>query len=136
NTGLRFIEYNRVLTNNLDIPIFPRQHKEESANVLIGRPASNGRVEGIAKVFGVEEEPTRLQSEEILVCHFISPKYAPYIKIAAAVIADVGGIFSHPAITCREMAKPCVVGTANGTISIKTGDVLEVDARNGIVTIK
>jgi len=133
--GLRFIEYNRALTNNLDIQIFPQQYKEGSANVLIGRPVSNGRVEGVARVFGVETEATQLRSEEILVCHFISPRYAHCIKTAAAVVADIGGIFSHPAITCRELAKPCVVGAANGTTLIRTGDVLEVDAGNGIVRI-
>ena len=47
----------------------------------------------------------------------------------------MGGITSHAAIVSREMKKPCVVGTKNATRLIKDGDMVEVNADLGIVTI-
>ncbi|MEK7075302.1 MAG: PEP-utilizing enzyme [Patescibacteria group bacterium] len=42
-------------------------------------------------------------------------------------------MLSHAAITAREMKKPCVIGTQIGTKVFKDGDLIEVDANNGIV---
>ena len=34
---------------------------------------------------------------------------------ARAVVTDRGGVLTHAAIVCRELKKPCVVGTGNAT---------------------
>ncbi|MBI4093197.1 MAG: hypothetical protein HY420_04710, partial [Candidatus Kerfeldbacteria bacterium] len=61
------------------------------------------------------------------------PEYVPAMKRAAAVITNEGGITSHAAIVSREFRIPCVVGTKIATKIFKNGDLLEVDARKGIV---
>jgi pyruvate,water dikinase len=54
---------------------------------------------------------------------------------AGAVVTDVGGMLSHAAITSRELNVPCVVDTKIATQVLKDGDLVEVDAERGIVTI-
>ena len=54
---------------------------------------------------------------------------------AAAIVTDQGGLSSHAAIVSRELGVPCVIATKEGTRLIKNGDLLEVDAKSGIVKI-
>jgi len=54
---------------------------------------------------------------------------------AAAFVTDEGGILCHAAIVAREMSKPCVTATKNATKVLKDGDLVEVDANNGVVRI-
>jgi len=49
-------------------------------------------------------------------------------------VTDEGGILCHATIVAREMKKPCVIGTKIATKVLKDGDLLEVDAKKGIVT--
>ena len=52
-----------------------------------------------------------------------------------AILTDTGGVTSHAAIVSREFGIPCVVGIGDATKVIKTGDLLEVDADQGLITI-
>jgi pyruvate,water dikinase len=54
---------------------------------------------------------------------------------AAAFITDEGGITCHAAIVSRELKKPCIIGTKIATQVLKDGDLVEVDANNGVVKI-
>ena len=51
-------------------------------------------------------------------------------------MTDEGGLLCHAAIISREMRKPCVVGTRVATTVFKTGDLVKVDAYEGIITRK
>jgi len=52
---------------------------------------------------------------------------------ASAIVSDMGGITSHPAILSREMGIPCVVNTKIGTKLIKDGAKIKVDGAKGEV---
>jgi pyruvate,water dikinase len=54
---------------------------------------------------------------------------------AAGFVTDEGGITCHAAIIAREMKKPCVIATKFATRVLKDGDLVEVDADNGVVRI-
>jgi phosphoenolpyruvate-protein kinase (PTS system EI component) len=47
----------------------------------------------------------------------------------------MGSAMSHGAIIARELGVPCVTGTKTGTAQINTGDILDVNATSGTVTI-
>ena len=64
-----------------------------------------------------------------------TPDYLPNMKKALAFVTDEGGITCHAAIVAREMRKPCIIGTKVATRVLKSGDLVEVDAEKGIVTI-
>jgi len=64
-----------------------------------------------------------------------SPDFIIAIKKCSAIVTNLGGITSHAAIISREFGIPCIVGAKNATEILKTGDLVEVDADNGIVKI-
>ena len=71
---------------------------------------------------------------EILVCEATSPNWTPAFAIIAGCVCDGGGSLTHAAIVSREYGIPCVVGCAVATAWIRTGDFVEVDGSQGIVT--
>jgi pyruvate,water dikinase len=64
-----------------------------------------------------------------------TPEFVPLIKLAKAIITNVGGITCHAAIVSREMNKPCIIGTKIATKVLKDGDLVEVDANRGVIKI-
>jgi pyruvate,water dikinase len=64
-----------------------------------------------------------------------TPDFVPAMRKAVAIITDEGGITCHAAIVSRELGKPCIIGTKIATKALKDGDVVEVDADNGVVRI-
>ena len=79
------------------------------------------------------DEIPKMQKGEILVASMTRPEYVPAMKKAVAIVTDEGGLMSHAAIVSRELGIPCIVGTKIATSTLKTGDIVEVDADKGIV---
>lgn len=72
---------------------------------------------------------------DILVTSTTGPDMVIACKKAAAIIAEEGGILSHAAIISREFGIPAIVNTKIATKILKDGDMVNVDAYKGIVTI-
>ncbi len=101
--------------------------------LLRGLGASPGTATGRVRVLRSPEEGARLEAGEILVTTMTSPDWVPVMRRAAAIITDAGGMTSHAAIVSRELGIPCIVGTRNATTTLKTGQLVTVDARAGTV---
>lgn len=71
----------------------------------------------------------------ILVTGMTNPQIVPYIKNAAAIVTDEGGLTCHAAIISREWKVPCIVGTKVATRLLHDGDLVQVDANAGLVTV-
>ncbi|UZE94344.1 MAG: hypothetical protein IB618_02445 [Candidatus Pacearchaeota archaeon] len=52
---------------------------------------------------------------------------------AGAIVTDEGGIICHAAIISREFGVPCIIGTKIATKVLKEGELVEVDADNGVI---
>ncbi len=78
---------------------------------------------------------TNMKEGTILVTTTTDPEFLPALKKAKAVITDIGGLLSHAAISARELGIPCIIGTEQATKILKDGDLVEVDANNGVVKI-
>ena len=100
-----------------------------------GQTACIGKVTGTARVLFSSKEIGRVAKGEILVTSMTMPDFVPAMERAAAIVTDEGGLSCHAAIVAREMKKPCVIGTKTATKKIKDGDVIEVNATDGIVRI-
>ncbi len=108
-----------------------------------GHIAYKGKVRGKARVFkySIHEFDTAhllveaMREGEILIAETTSPEIILACKKAAAIVTNQGGMLSHAAIVSRELGIPCIVGTDNATETIKTGDLVEVDADRGVVRI-
>jgi len=75
------------------------------------------------------------QDGDILVTSMTRPEFMPIMKRSGAVVTDEGGITCHAAIVSRELKKPCIIGTKIATQVLHDGDLVEVDADNGVVKI-
>ena len=109
--------------------------EEPNSNEIKGFAASNGVVEGIARVVKSAEEIGRLRKGDILVCQVTNPSWAPVFQKISAAVSDIGGSMSHAAIVAREYGLPAVVGTGTGTQKIKDGQRIRVDGGRGVVTL-
>ncbi len=105
------------------------------SRTLRGLAASPGTVEGAARVILDVRDIAALEAGEILVAPVTSPSWTPVFGKIGAAVSDIGGTMSHAAIVSREYGVPAVVGTADATARIKTGDRLRVDGTAGTVTI-
>lgn len=94
-----------------------------------------GIIKGRVKVVISPDDFSKFEKGDILIANETSPDFIPLMKIASAVITDIGGITSHAAIISRELNIPCIIGTKIGTKVLKDGDEVEIDANNGIIKI-
>ncbi|MDE1769197.1 MAG: phosphoenolpyruvate synthase [Thaumarchaeota archaeon] len=101
--------------------------------ILKGMGASPGIATGRVKIVKNMSEITKIETGDILVTTMTSPDLVPKMSKSAAIITDLGGATSHAAIVSREMGLPAIVGTGNGTIILKDGQIVTVDAYDGIV---
>jgi len=100
---------------------------------LKGQIAFKGRVSGRVRLIFSREDMSKFKTGEIIVSPMTEPGYIPIMKLASAFVTDEGGMLCHAAIVAREMCKPCVISTKIATKIFKDGDLIEVDAENGIV---
>ena len=108
---------------------------EERPTEITGMCAQPGKVVGKVKVVLHAKECAKIEQGDILVAAMSTPDFLTGMRRAAAFVTDIGGITSHAAIVAREMNKPCVIGTKIGTKVLKDGDLVEVDAHIGKITI-
>lgn len=112
-----------------------KEDLEQSTNQIIGRIAFPGVITAIARILLHNGEGSKLKEGEILVTGMTTPDFVAVMKRAGAIITDEGGITCHAAIMSRELKTPCITGTKIATQVIKDGDLVQVDADNGIVRI-
>lgn len=98
---------------------------------LKGNIACKGKVQGKVRI--VVNAKDHIERGDILITSMTSPNMLSLIQKASAIITDEGGITCHAAIISRELKKPCIIGTKHATEVFKTGDLVEVDANQGIV---
>ncbi|MFH1284686.1 MAG: PEP-utilizing enzyme, partial [Candidatus Peregrinibacteria bacterium] len=77
----------------------------------------------------------KIDKGEILVVSNTNPYVVSFVKKAAAIVSDEGGMLCHAAIVSREFKIPCIIGTKIATKVLHDGDLVEVDANKGVVRI-
>jgi phosphohistidine swiveling domain-containing protein len=110
-------------------------NKVNEKEVIKGSIANNGNVRGIVKIILSPKDFDKMEAGNILVTTMTSVDFVPIMGMAAAFVTNEGGITSHASIIAREMNKPCIIGTQIATQILKDGDLVEVDANQGIVKI-
>ncbi len=111
------------------------QRKFKSTDKLKGDCASPGKVKGTVKIVETIDDMGKMEKGNILLSETTYPALVPAMKLASAIVTNVGGLTCHAAIVSRELKIPCVVGTKIATKALKDGDLVEVDAEKGIVRI-
>ena len=104
-------------------------------NSIKGQCAYPGKATGRIKRVDFKTDMKNFNKGDILLSRSTNPEIIMAMEKAAAIITDMGGISCHAAIVSREMKKPCIIGTKIATKVLKEGDLVEVDAEKGIVTV-
>jgi phosphoenolpyruvate synthase/pyruvate phosphate dikinase len=103
---------------------------------ISGQAAWPGVHRGRARVvMSSNPEGYAIEDGEVLVSIQSNPNLMPLLRHAGAIVTDDGGVACHAGIICRELKIPTVIGTGRATSTIRTGDLVEVDATRQIVRI-
>ncbi|MEK7116851.1 MAG: PEP-utilizing enzyme [Patescibacteria group bacterium] len=116
------------------------EDKKEIRGTIANKGIIRGKVKVIPQNYYADFSILKKLFEEmgkgdILVAETTSPELMPACSKAGAIITNQGGLLSHAAIVSRELNIPCIIGTGNATEILKDGDMIEVDANNGVVKI-
>jgi phosphohistidine swiveling domain-containing protein len=102
---------------------------------ISGQTAYKGNIKGRVHIVRKQSDMSGIEAGDILVSPMTTPDFLPAMKLASAFVTDEGGVTCHAAIVAREMKKPCIIGTKIATQVLHDGDMVEVDADNGVVRI-
>jgi pyruvate,water dikinase len=102
---------------------------------MVGIPASAGTYTGTVRVVMGEEQFARIRRGDVVVCPATSPAWSLVFPSIGALIADSGGVLSHPAIIAREHGIPAVVGAGNATAILRDGQLVTVDGSTGVIVV-
>ena len=125
----------QVIVGKFDSDSFIPKTVDMAIREFHGMSACPGKASGKARVILRADEDQQVLPGEILVAPFTDPGWTPYFINAAAIVMDQGGLLSHGSIVAREYGIPAVVNVGPATKIIQTGQILEVDADQGIVRI-
>lgn len=106
-----------------------------SAEVLLsGNGASRGAGQGKVRFLRSALELNKIGKGDILAAERTDPDMVPGMRVASAILADVGGDTSHAAITSRELGIAAVIGIQNAAgIQALDGLDVTVDGTRGRV---
>jgi len=107
-----------------------RDIKEVKGNI-----ANKGRTQGKVRVINNIAQSKDFNQGDIVVSINTNPSLMAVLVKCGAIVTDEGGIMCHAAIVSRELHIPCIIGTKIATKVFKDGDMVEVDADNGVVRL-
>ena len=133
-TGELFIVQARPETvmSQKDLTVLEDYQISHSGKVLTTGQAVGAKIgAGKANVIHNVKQMSRFKKGEILVTKMTDPDWEPIMKIASAIVTELGGRTSHAAIVSRELGVPAIVGTNNATRKIKMGKPVTVSCAEG-----
>ncbi len=107
----------------------------EGGTALSGTGVSPGVYRGVVRVI-LDAHGAQLQPGEILVAPSTDPAWTPLFMAAGALVMEAGGVMSHGSVVAREYGIPAVVGVADATRRLTTGQRITVDGGAGRVILE
>ena len=126
-------EIEAIYGSALDSELALHERKVERVSELRGTIACKGRVIGTVRLILEQSDIPKVGVGDIIVTAETLPDYIIAMQKAAAFVTNQGGNTSHAALVEREMRKHCIMDTKIATQMFRDGDMVEVDADNGIV---
>ena len=93
----------------------------------VGEKIGVGRVRVVRDVAALQT----VEAGEVLVAEITDPDWEPVMRRVAAIVTDKGGRTAHAAIVSREFGLPCIVGTEQGTTTLRDGNEVTVCCAEG-----
>lgn len=134
--GIIYINRGKEVITDKKLKFFEsifQKGRQKNIKVIRGSIAYKGQVKGKARIILKTDQMKKFKKDEILIAPETTPDFVPAMKVASAIVTDLGGITCHAAIVSREFKIPCIIGTKHATQILKDGDLVEVDADKGII---
>ena len=112
--------------------VLPSVSEGAKVGALSGMGASSGSYTGPVCLVKDESEFGKVKPGDVLVCRTTAPTWTTLFSDVGAVVTDLGGLLSHPAIIAREYGIPAVIGTGNATRILRDGEIVTVDGDAGV----
>ena len=116
-------------------PLQPDLSQLPADKIVRGKTVSRGCITGIAKVARVVSEANKLEAGDILIAPITDIAWTPYFSLIGGLATDIGSAVSHGAVVAREYGLPAIVKTDIGTQVFKDGDIVVLDANNGLLRL-
>ena len=134
----KLMSYTTVDGNNNEFDKLSKNitYHEELINQdkLYGTPCSSGIVEGEVLVVNNINDIGDVK-DKILITKMTDPGWVFLLATAKGVITEKGSLLSHTAIISRELKIPAIVGVPNLLKTIKSKDIIKMDATTGEIII-
>lgn len=128
----QFVPQPRAIGSQIAMSTQPPTPTGLTPQIIRGLPAAAGRVTASAQVLkGENLNLETLHPGKVWVAPNLSPDWLPWLKTAAGIITERGGMTSHAAIIARELGIPAVVGATDITQLIQTDELLFLDGDQG-----
>lgn len=98
-----------------------------------GITSCSGLVTARACVIKSLDEIDQLEPNDILITYSIDVSWTVYFFTLSGIVTEVGGIVSHGAVVAREYGIPTLCTAIGACSKFKTGNMITLDANNGIV---
>ena len=103
-------------------------------NTMTGIGTSAGKVTG--RVLVIDQPDDQIDTTgKILVTRSTDPGWVFLLQRSIGIIAEKGSLLSHTAIISRELHKPAVVNVKDCTRLLRSGDLVELNADLGCITV-
>ncbi len=119
--------------NHIEEFILNKQALSKHKVIIAGKSIGKKIVSGKACLINSPKQIGLVSEGSILVTEMTDPDWEPVMKIASGIITNRGGRTCHAAIISRELGIPAIVGTGDGTVKIKNGQIVTLDCSNGEV---
>ncbi len=106
---------------------------DEKRIVTTGASIGQQIATGIARVIRNVKDLNKVKEGDIIVTTMTDPDWVPVMKRAAGIVTDLGGRTCHAAIVSRELDRPAIVGTNDGTKRIQNGKPITIDCSQGAI---
>jgi pyruvate,water dikinase len=108
---------------------------EIPSDTWVGLAAAQGQITAAAWVVSTSSDTPQenMPLGSILVAPIITPEWLPWLHRASGIVTEQGGMTSHGALLARELGIPAVVGVAQITRHLQTGDRLILEGDRGRV---
>lgn len=106
----------------------------DNPDTMTGIGTSVGKITG--RVLVIDQPDDQIDTTgKILVARSTDPGWVFLLQRAKGIIAEKGSLLSHTAIISRELHKPAVVNVKDCTRLLRSGDLVELDADEGRITV-
>jgi phosphohistidine swiveling domain-containing protein len=135
-TGFEFVAHGESTEwIDADGPAESPAAAEAPPQTLQGVCGWEGRSRGRVRVIADDDDMLLMQPGEILVATMTQPRLMLAVEKAGAIVTDEGGMLCHAVLVSREFDLPCVIGTEHATHVLRSGDLVDIDAGEGVVRL-